>query len=185
MSFSIRFCRKAFIALFDRQKDRLTTAAQLATCNLQPSTRSLLKVIEVLLHRPLIRAGDLFLAQGALGVGLRGGGRFLVGHLALAFDADAFQGNARHLAAGLELAFHLGGLECVAQFALAAVGVAHRILVGPVNARIIPVVTPLAVPLSIGITPRADAAARMVAVGIVARLVAGAHAPALARADAD
>ena len=50
---------------------------------------------------------------------------FFVGHLALAFDAHAFQGDARHLAAGLELAFHLRGLERVAQLALAAVGVAR------------------------------------------------------------
>src|ERR1035437_8271402 len=145
---------------------------------------SLLQVVKIVLYRPLVGAGDLFLAQGALGVGLRGGGRFLIGHLALAFDAHAFQGNARHLAAGLELASHLRGLERVAQLALAPVGVAARILVGPVNARIVPVVTPLAVPLSVGIAPGADASARMVAIGIVARLVAGAHAPTLTRADA-
>src|SRR5258708_22076283 len=64
------------------------------------TSRLLLQIIKVVLHRPLIRARHFFLAQRTLGVGLGGGGGFLVLDVALTFDADALQSDARHLAAG-------------------------------------------------------------------------------------
>ena len=49
-----------------------------------------LQVIKVVLHGSLIRAGDFFLAQRALGVGLGGDGGFFKRHLARSFNADSF-----------------------------------------------------------------------------------------------
>src|SRR5690349_10338897 len=49
-----------------------------------------LQVIKIILHRPLVRARNAFLAESALGVGLGGGRGLGVVHLALAFNADSF-----------------------------------------------------------------------------------------------
>src|SRR5437867_4167146 len=64
-----------------------------------------LQIIKVIFHRSLIGTGDFFLAECALGVRLGGGGGFFVLDFSLAFDADAFQRDTRHLATGRELAF--------------------------------------------------------------------------------
>ena len=58
-----------------------------------------LEVIEIISDRPLIRARNLILVQRALGFGLSGRGRLLIGNGALAFNAQAFQrdAGARHL----------------------------------------------------------------------------------------
>src|SRR5882762_4469103 len=155
-------------------------ANQFATCNFHPSAGSLLQIIEVILYRSLVSARNFFLAQRALGIGLRRRGGFFVSNLALAFDTHAFQGDARHLAAGRELPFDFRGLEGVAQLAIAAVGMAARVGVGPDHAGIIPAIRKLAVPSGARIRPCADAATRFAAIRIEAGVVA--LAPALARA---
>src|SRR5438105_12888492 len=59
-----------------------------------------LDIVEVILHRSLISARNFFLAQGALSIRLRRGSGFFILDFALAFDADAFQSDARHLSTG-------------------------------------------------------------------------------------
>src|SRR5439155_8836725 len=142
----------------------------------------LFQIIEVVLHRALVSAGDFFLAQRALGVGLGGGRGFFVLDLALAFDADAFQRNARHSAAGRELAFDFGRFQRVGRPALAAVSMSPRVGVRPDDAVVVPTIGELAIPSGrFVLRPSADTAA-----GLAAGLVPGpaARAPALAGADA-
>src|SRR5713226_2026823 len=121
-----------------------------------------LEVVKVIPNRPLVCARHLFLAQRALRVGLRGGSRLFISHLALSFDADSLQRDARHLAAGGELAFDFGRLERVAQFALTPVGMPSRVQVWPNDARIVPAIVPLSVvhPAVVFIRPGADSATR-------------------------
>src|ERR1044072_5356158 len=96
----------------------------------------LFEIREVISDRSPVSAWDLILVQRALGFGLRGGRGFFELNLALAFDGHAFERDARHLASGRHLAFHLGRLERVAQ-AVVAVTDAARVHVRTLNAGVV------------------------------------------------
>src|SRR5438046_2339715 len=68
------------------------------------SDLSFLEVIKIIFDGALIRAGNLFLAQRALGFALRPRDCLGISDLALALDADSLQRDARHRAAGTDLA---------------------------------------------------------------------------------
>src|SRR5262249_34548165 len=105
---------------------------------LQPKTRNLqlatvmslsLQIIKVIFHGSLIGARDLFLTQGALGIGLSSGGGLFIADLALAFNADALQCDAGHLATRRKLSLHLGRFERIIQITISAISVAAGIYV--------------------------------------------------------
>src|SRR5207247_1099379 len=105
--------------------------------------------------------GDLVLVQGALGVLLGGGGGFFELDVAGAFDAHAFERDARHGAAGGKLAFDLVRDEIWVQV-VGPVGMTFRGEVGSFDARIVP--ASLLVLGKVGptvfVSPGADATAR-------------------------
>ena len=122
-----------------------------------------LQIIEVITHSPLVSAGDLILIQRALGIALRGNHRLLISHTTGAFDADAFQRNAGHLTARSELALDFRRREIVGELTLAAIGVAPRVHVGPLNVRVIEqfVLLREIKPTGVLIGPGADAYSRL------------------------
>src|SRR5882672_10324651 len=140
-------------------------------------------IVKVVANGALVRARDFFLAQGALGVRLRGHRSLLQHNLARSFNADSLQSNARHRAARGKLPLHLVRPQRRVQVPVTAVRRAAGGHVRTVDAGIVPTRGLLAVvtPAAVFIRPGADAAAGFAAIRIIARLVA--LAPTLAGAD--
>src|SRR6185295_3825044 len=130
-------------------------------------------------------ARNFFLTQSTLRVSLRCGDRFFELNLARSFDADALQSDARHLAAGRELALHLRRRESIVHL-LFALGNAATILVAIIERRVVGVRRPVAVldPITAFLSPSANTRARIFAERIVTAFFALALAPAFALANA-
>ena len=100
--------------------------------------RLFFQIIEIIPHSSLIGTGDLILIQRGLGFALGGGGGVLETYGALAFDADAFQIDARHRTARGDLALQFSWRQSVGQLRVAAIGQAFRRHVGTLQAGIVP-----------------------------------------------
>ena len=100
--------------------------------------RLLLQIVEVILDRPLVSARHLVLVERALGVALRRRRRFLIADGTLPLDADSLERDARHRAAGIDLAVQFRRREIVGQLRVAAVGQAARVRVRAIRRRCCP-----------------------------------------------
>ena len=135
----------------------------------------LLQIVKIIFDRPLIRPRHFILAKSALSIRLRSGGGFFISNLALALDADAFQRDRWHLAAGCELPLHFGRFERVVQITFASVGLAAPIHIGPRDSRVVPTGGGLAVPIRAVLRPGPHTGARLAARAEFRRAFAGAR----------
>src|SRR6185312_7808195 len=119
----------------------------------------LLQIIEIVFDRALIRAGNLFLTERALGLALGSGDRLLISDRALAFDADAFQRNAGHLATGADLALDFGRRQRRVERTVTPIRQTTRVHVGTLQTGVVPKPGVLrGSDRAVIIRPRADAA---------------------------